>query len=1458
MRVYFLKLESSDFTTQDENIWSTDTIDLYSNDTYTNFSTTKSAYGSNLLDNNTWTGLDIYSPTSTSSGYIEAGRFVDTTGRIDIVSYNETIVNNTSTTEIRSQLTIFASDSSTAFFPEEWIQQGGLTTSTGIEIAGSPRYVRFQASFNADVGIVFSPTIYVRIEIDEPVMAPFYDRSRFVMGKFPDWMAMREDGSTSATPTTVGSSLINAAAGEWIDDLNTTLPDLSLDKYIGTVDINEKSWVYKTHVTDQIIYSVTGDAVALTHAADLDEFYKSTDTEDIMLWDEENDIIYSNLLYTNFEVNGVTLSQEPHHVWNSLDEIGLSVDLPRLYLETNERYQSRIEDVYKNPIGIGLEEFKLTLRRELDLWRAEGATPSSDYLGATPEILEIEDIEKDPLYIDYEGLPTNKLISIVDDNANRRPVTWGKFKWDKALWDIGGQRHRGFSTLAYRMDATPFVDSLTQSGVGDGNDLFAFHPDVVTGPREVNFKLRARGKHKVNRTEYPPIDIEFYIYGQGSRTIYNNPIKNVWLTVEITTSDVGDPVYFYSVQTSNKSNVDVDLPVSTSSSSYAFMDEVGEGTSSSIVFANEADGVPYNDIGIIPDDKIVNVALRSGKWDVDTQDFILEEVSDTFVAYFSHDSSETLVYNTSSGSVPSYAFSDDATPVLLKPRLVMSSKVTSSSTQTWTSQKTPYKLTINNASPATSQMPVTIVVPTVQFDPYVSSKVYVVELKTSDSGGVYGAYAHPQNADAVFLNYSNLYVDANNSWTSNLYKTFPESSTTSLTFSSPYSISTAIYELFEYSQITGFTGILDENGPYHDEVGPKFGNTNFNLTTLNPSRAAFGIPNSDDYLVNWIGVDVVDDNRTIAWLESNTVKPAVPVDQVVYPANAIVETLVSGNYSFGPFTVRAKLKTDPDLGWFPQIHSGYFYQNQQEYYLFAEPQTSVATSIDTTFDLDTLAYQGAPIIVQSVDATPSYTFRQIAPTWYMEPNPATPAALDIMFQEEVHGTGIDLLYAAYDDIYDIEVFNLSSGAVEDLDVDWSTTNQISLVGTTNRDIIYRLSYKVNNSFVANDSIGDDGIPVTSLTFDKSPTDAGTDYLITYEGSRFDPATPINVALNPQFTSMDEGFLFVSYNEYNLDSIELYLSPSKLIADGYDYIVASIRALDVYGNPKANQVLNLSTTFGDLNPTQVTTDNDGCAFSLLTSGDGSSVLTGEVTVETIGSTFVVSEIFDISQHEPRDGRLLASASADQIAADGTSTNIVVGKVENNNFAPISHAYVRWRKSRSLYEILNYATPTYYNGTVVADANGIFNVGPFTSATPECGYWFVSMESDSASPSGSYPAVGDVVYWYEYPEPTYGVEGFSGLPRAPIQQATPLWNFEYGGTIPPYSFFNQFPGNYDEATPDAAATPILSGGKVVWCPPRWFALPKYIQYQLGLLGDISDRDSIDLSIALLNALKDRKWV
>lgn len=58
MKTYFLALRNEDFSIVD-NKWTSSSIDLYANKFYTNYSTTKSPYGNNIIGNYTFTGLSI-------------------------------------------------------------------------------------------------------------------------------------------------------------------------------------------------------------------------------------------------------------------------------------------------------------------------------------------------------------------------------------------------------------------------------------------------------------------------------------------------------------------------------------------------------------------------------------------------------------------------------------------------------------------------------------------------------------------------------------------------------------------------------------------------------------------------------------------------------------------------------------------------------------------------------------------------------------------------------------------------------------------------------------------------------------------------------------------------------------------------------------------------------------------------------------------------------------------------------------------------------------------------------------------------------------------------------------------------------------------------------------------------------------------------------------------------------
>jgi hypothetical protein len=218
--------------------------------------------------------------------------------------------------------------------------------------------------------------------------------------------------------------------------------------------------------------------------------------------------------------------------------------------------------------------------------------------------------------------------------------------------------------------------------------------------------------------------------------------------------------------------------------------------------------------------------------------------------------------------------------------------------------------------------------------------------------------------------------------------------------------------------------------------------------------------------------------------------------------------------------------------------------------------------------------------------------------------------------------------------------------------------------------------------------------------------------------------------------------------------------------------------------------------------------------------------------------------------------------DMVPADGVSQNFVVGKVEDTSYDPVEWAVVRWNKGRYMKDVLDVtdttstATPGFA-GTVVSDEDGYFKIGPFTSATPwDPGYWFVSARTDrtivdygSATPGApdTFTKVGDAVAWLEYPDMEFGNEAFDDLPVSLVQWRTPA------ETATPYTPINEmtFPVSMDDEDPYPPATPVTP----TWTPPEWYAIDRYTQYQMSLLG--TDRFQVDYT-AWLNSNPDYRDV
>ena len=586
MKSYYLHLKNTDFTRQGNN-WISRPIDLYDNTktnamatpSYVNYSSTKSAYGLNLLGDNTWTGLDLIGAASpnyvTDSGYIKDGRFVDTSGKISLSNWQVDYV-DFSNTDVKSFLTVYNSDRSDLSL-SQWTEEATrLTQTQGVFINTLERYLIVSLDFESNLdlsNLVFD--FYLKVRISKPVINPLYSKTQGILRNFPEWMELRKDSIAPATPelatpVTIAGAFVNALSGEWLEDIFSTLSSIQLERFIETASTETLAWVYVTSGVPDKVIKVKGDGVELSRANDVDEFSKASKKEDIFYWDENNNVIYSRKLYTEFLINEISYLLNQQAVWNWFDEHGLSVDLERHAGESNDSFKKRILDVYRNKPGVGMEAFKLALRREFNLWRFEGATPDSNYLGATPEVLELDDLLLDTTgatpYVTPDGLPTQRLETLVDQLAEKYPTTWGYFKWDETYWDAGGQDGRGYKILPYKYDSNSIDSSYLDSGVGDGNDLLVYPPDAVVNPREFNTTITALVHQATPTLEYRPIEFDLKIYGRARKTVFNNPTVEPKIHVSATDGYgrryISDPTYSVPV----KSNIDFYSATPTSES----------------------------------------------------------------------------------------------------------------------------------------------------------------------------------------------------------------------------------------------------------------------------------------------------------------------------------------------------------------------------------------------------------------------------------------------------------------------------------------------------------------------------------------------------------------------------------------------------------------------------------------------------------------------------------------------------------------------------------------------------------------------------------------------------------------------------------------------------------------------------------------------------------------------------
>lgn len=1329
-------------------------------------------------------------------------------------------------------------------------------------IERAKRYVKFEVEVNSllepqdveNYGFV----LLVEVAIAKPIPSALSKTTKKILSRLPSWTKAFEDSLDSATPdnqqpNTIAGKFINALVNDFPDNFDKQVNLFELDRFINTADENQISWIYVVSDVPSSFVSITGDGIPLARVESISDLYDSLDTDYTYYFNAFDREIFTLKLHANILIDGAAKDPVPLLKWNWFDEFGARVGLERLYLEDNSNFKKRILDVYINKPGTTKEQIQKTLRRELDIWGAYGATPDSNYVGATPEILEISDIESSTPYFDLSGKPTEEFRKFVRNLNERYPVNWGYVKWDNGFWDYAGQDQTAVGRIPAVYDDSVNLGDYYQPGVGDFEDAKIIISESDINNIDFEVKLKALGSRILGYEDfYSPVLVDYQYYGSYHMDYYDNQAATVNFKYTVTNSsdnkDYYINSYYYPINSYGPSH-----PASPEYELVSIFDQDGYSYPQ-YVFKQVGTNQEYIDNSATPSTNRFNI-FNSSNAKVET---ISPSINNTYNLKFAGKNNKisttgiAIQLDDSEYILNSYNLQISSNLYTKKTKNSFTDKIKNSAiVNANNNQDEPLAYTVNKdiihntvlfESGATPDYIHIDIVQPLSYTPY-SDEVYF-----SEQYDGYGGISVDPNSNQSYLipsspNLNIRYINPNfatptlhdhfisqDSSTVNYYfvsAKYPYSSTpdaieifTSENNKVLYPYQSIIWQSFEeqstpldYKTI-GKRGIVRSSSTDNEET---YNNTSELVGKYNISYETFGIT-PEDYFIEKI--EVINDTDGVQLSLDNEFVQIAGTDN--FYSNSLQEF---SDGSLDDVFVNARYTGR----YSSYLTSGWYDQLSEERYIYSNPITENFSNAGLEVRLNQVARQGAPVII-NVDCATPYQAREVA--FYDEATPTMPSLTNV---EVVYANKGNSLYLGYDGIYNANVVDLVTGYEIASDVN-SNTNEIEVFSIATPSVYgreYEVRYNVSKSFVVDNDFYDelDDSYKTRIFFDSTP-DGEYEYEIIYESSINNMSTPISLDINPMNIWDQEGFVYLSHQDYGFDTAIINLKPSYILDDGKDYMVITINSLDINGNSKPYQTFQLSSDILAFTEEYITTDINGFAYAraIYIGVQPSPSVTGSLTVNGLSSTspyanpnsdsqsFVKTINFDIITNNLNSFETKAISDKQVIDADGVSQVFIYGNVKDSS-TPNSQAVVYWRKGRSLYDTFE-ATP--YGDYVLTDANGNFTIGPFTAQnTDNPGVWLVAVETEHSATPNINPITksGDIVYW---------VEKYDNLKYSYGDTVFYNPNVLYNNRVDIMSTPNFTVSYYD------AATPVVYSATPNWLPPKWYPIDRFTQYQLGLLG------------------------
>lgn len=1506
MKQYLLLLKSSDFN-KDGNVWTSNPINLYHNEQYKNYSNRRSAYGLNLVGDRTYVGTEVASPSyigddatpySDTALYVtnvgevvyepatpSLVRFIDTTSKIDILSYRHTFTNVSGTIVPTMTFVVYESDTENG----PWLKSSVSQDSGIIYVSNAKPFVKFEGTISAETIDLntLGMLLYVEIGIHDPIPITISDTVRNIAKRFPTWTAIFEDSVDPATPalavpTSTGGKFLTALLQENLERFNSLIELNDINSYINSANEDMLAWLFVSYNVPQNINLIFGDSIPLARVSNFVDLLDGRSTDYTFYYNPIDKQFITLRKYNNLIINNILYEQEPLNIFNDFDEFGVRVGLPRLNLESNSNYKKRILDVTANLPAPSLEGFKRTVRRELDLWRAYGATPDSNYLGATPEVLEISDIETTTPYFTESGKPEPTFRRFVDFINSKYPSNIGFARWNEAVWDYAGRKGEGVARVPaiYDTEASP-IGQYYQSGVGDFDDLKLSMFQQQAATVSFNGYVEISGyKKDTNIDVYPPIVVDYSWYFGYLRTVSDTDANTVGveLVYEISMPEhdsYSTPSTFYAnLNYNDRSDLYVTnrfLSTSHASPEFSYINIFNNDGLTEVQFRDKLYNEVYLNSNFSPPSNNIDIFAAASvnvifgqSWDYETQSYTSLGSSEFRISFSAADSAyyvsplpgdsmtaaspnthpndiELKIGSTkyeTKQELKSSDFTLNSTIVLNDINELSTSGIVSKNIYTadliapmsipldaqpkfiYLQAGTPSDLSYYGSEDIVSAQG------GISYDP-ISDTRYLVPASPNITWSGYGGLTTPTGY------FNDILIDISAT------PEFIEVASNVNGFGS-YPFKKDEHILFTASSTPNiFYGFVDEVGNvYKDES--EYNNTFFvgdtYLSTIQLQRDTFALDETD-YVID--SIKFIPNEKSIN----------------VYSVN-IPEIINNLNRSFVldsslDIDLHASLDVIKRNKYLIGINTGAFFLREKDFYIYNEPITETFTGRFFNISLSNMPRMGAPVLVR-LDDQP---IREV-----IFENSATPGVLTFENTEYVKGNRGNSLFLAYENIENISVKDSYTGITLFSGLS-SSTNQITPFSPATPAILgreYEVTYYVNDAFFVDKNTYNESTDMyESIVYFSSTPSNPAEYQITYENSKYNRFIDTELTVNQLDSPIYEGFIFIDDNPASFDTIEYSLSPNYIYDSGKDFMVMSFTSYDVNGNFKPNQTFLVDSANLDVvsvsdlvsinldGSAYVTTNNNGFASIGLQYNGAypASVRQDTVSITGLNSTnpnahpnsecgsYSSSVPFEIIRSIGYQLEVKASPTKLVVEADGTTDVVIIGRVYWRGVPVKANINLGWNKARTLYDLFA-GSPS---NLVTTDSDGYFIISGQITAESNInpGHWFARIEIlDSAEdiklllPPGEVTLAtdititGDVVYWNEKYDNVHFANEELPLPSSFVFAkqdgsdliATP--NFVYS--------------HHDGLT----VSNILSTPN--WNPPKWVALKKFDQYQMGLFG------------------------